>query len=202
MRLIFSSFIVCIVLILLFFTDFVGDSGYVLINYLDLRFESTLWFTALLLLVAGFLVAIISAIIGSVFDFKSFAISWIFNRKKRKAQRLTHEALLAFLAEDWLNAEKKFAQAAPKSPKPIINYLYAAKSAHALFAQDRVDQYMAQAIALQTTKTRPLITKVKLDLSPKPTSPIGAQSDVIFPQDPPLSADTATTTDFSTPSKG
>lgn len=70
---------------------------------------------------------------------------WTFGYKKQKARRATSKGLLALAEGKWAVAETALIQGAPYSEIPWMNYLWAAKAAHASGKEKLCDDYLEHA---------------------------------------------------------
>lgn len=108
----------------------VNDSGYVLIAYDNMSFESSLWATLLLLMVillsAWIAIGLVRFFIGA----STTIYPWSQSAKQKRAQRLSVRGLAEFSHGHWKKAERLLALAAESGETPLINYLAAARAAH------------------------------------------------------------------------
>ena len=126
----FALFLVMVSACFLLANIMVNDSGYVLIAYDQMTFESSLW-GMLLLVVIGFgliwlaviVVRLLLGVLGFIYPLSSKA-------RKAKARKLFDRGLAEFTKGHWKKAERYFGHAAKSGDSPLINFLAAAKSAH------------------------------------------------------------------------
>ena len=126
----FALFLIMISACFLLANIMVNDSGYVLIAYDKMTFESSLWgmllfifITLGLLWFAVILVRLLLGGLGLIYPLTSKA-------RKAKARKLFDRGLAEFTKGHWKKAEHYFGHAANSGDSPLINFLAAAKSAH------------------------------------------------------------------------
>ncbi|MFI4938656.1 MAG: heme biosynthesis HemY N-terminal domain-containing protein, partial [Candidatus Berkiellales bacterium] len=68
--------------------------------------------------------------------------------RQRSAKQLTQKGLMALVEEDFAHAEHALAKGAHHSPFPWLNYMFAAKAAHALGEKEKSETYLQQAKTL------------------------------------------------------
>ncbi len=126
-------------------TVVVRDPGYVLLAYGDSAVETSLWFAALLLLVAYFLVRFIVYTFTRSLAGGGALSSWVRHRKTRTARQQTVQGLLLMAEGDWQEARKLLVTSANEVRSPLINYLSAARAAHELGDTEGRDDLLRQA---------------------------------------------------------
>lgn len=121
------------------------ESGYVLINFASMTFETSLVvFFALLILVTAigyFSLRVILIPVG---------LDWRFNEWRRKkketiARRQTTRGLLALAQGQWRRAERQLSDHAKNSDQPLINYLAAARAAYEQGQHEAADNWLKEA---------------------------------------------------------
>ena len=127
----------------------VKDPGYVLVSYGDVALETSVWMAALLL-VAGYLVVrcLVMLIRGTRNGMKSVT-GWGTKRRLGRAHQETGKGLLLWAEGDWRESERLLSASAGDSDFPLLNHLFAARSAHALGHSESRDRHLDLAVALE-----------------------------------------------------
>ncbi len=123
----------------------VNDSGYVLVAYESMTFESSLWG---LLLVIFIVIGMAWAGVGLLrfcLGASTFIYPWSESARKQRARRLSAKGLAEFTHGHWKKAERLLAQAAEHGESPLINYLAAARAAHETGNTDASSEYLRHA---------------------------------------------------------
>lgn len=142
-----------------------SDAGYILISHRGLSIEMTFWVGATFLLMSFVLFYYLARFLL----LSARAVRWLGGEKlsARQHPRLDRTSAAAgyFIAGDWDRAEKRLRQAAVKSEAPLLNYLLAARAAHAAGDPQKAERYLGLA-ADQTKATDPsvLLTRAELQL--------------------------------------
>ncbi len=123
----------------------VNDSGYVLVTYDNMSFESSLWATLLLLMVMLFSVWIVMGLVHFFIGASTMIYPWSQSAKQKKAQHLSVRGLAEFSHGHWKKAERLLAQAAESGETPLINYLAAARAAHEAGNNAACAEYLRRA---------------------------------------------------------
>jgi HemY protein len=118
------------------------DPGYVLITYGSWSIEMSLWVGILLTVIAFALITMIFRLLHHTSRLGSKYQRWDKKRKQKKSAELTTLAICQLLQGDWSQAENNFKKALHGSVTPLVNYLFAARSAHMSQAYDRRDTYL------------------------------------------------------------
>jgi HemY protein len=123
----------------------VRDPGYVLLAYDDMAVETSLWFALVALVVIYFVVRLL------VFAFSRLAATggsfgaWNRQRQSKKAREQTIRGLLLMAEGEWAEARRLLVLAAPRVDSPLINYLSAARGAHAMGDVEGRDELLRKA---------------------------------------------------------
>lgn len=121
------------------------DPGYVLVTYNRWSIETSLWVAATALALTFFLTYLFVRILKQTTSIRKTIKHWSKERKDKKTLALTHQAFLELAAGNWQKAESQSLKAAKTSPKPLLNYLAAAKAAEAQAAFARRDDHLQKA---------------------------------------------------------
>lgn len=122
------------------------DSGYVLVAYQDIAIETSLWVAALLV-VLTFLVAY--ALIRLAVRIRHGAErleDWTRRRRGRAAHEQTQRGMQMLAEEQWSQARSLLAASAGRVDEPLMNYLHAARAAHAMGDHDGCDKLLNAAL--------------------------------------------------------
>ncbi|MDP6377978.1 MAG: heme biosynthesis HemY N-terminal domain-containing protein [Pseudomonadales bacterium] len=105
------------------------DPGYVLVSYGDYALETSVWFSAVLLLVLYFALRFVVFAFTRLFRGKGNIRTWNRERIARRARTRTVKGLLLMGEGRWEEARKAFLMNASRVETPLINYLHAAGAA-------------------------------------------------------------------------
>ena len=141
----FALFLLLLFGCLLLANIMVNDSGYVLIAYENMTFESTLWGLCLLVLLLAGAVWLVTALIRMVFGVTSFIYPLGAEAKQRHARKLSIRGFAEFTHGHWKKAEKLLVQAAEAGETPLLTYLAAARAAHETGNHDASADYLRRA---------------------------------------------------------
>ncbi|NIP13412.1 MAG: heme biosynthesis protein HemY [Pseudomonadales bacterium] len=123
----------------------VRDPGYVLLAYDDMAVETSLWFALVALVILYFVVRLL------VFVFTRLAASggsvgaWNRQRQSKKARAQTIRGLLLMAEGKWAEGRRLLVLGAPRVDSPLINYLSAARGAHAMGDVEGRDELLRKA---------------------------------------------------------
>ncbi|MDP0589935.1 MAG: heme biosynthesis HemY N-terminal domain-containing protein [Candidatus Endonucleobacter bathymodioli] len=141
----FSLFLLALVICFILANAMVNDSGYVLVAYENMTFESSLW-GALLLIIATLGGIWLSIGLLQIFtDISTFIYPWSSTARQSRARRLSTRGLTEFTLGHWKKAEKLLAQAAEDGESPLTNYLAAARAAHESGNTEAISKYLRHA---------------------------------------------------------
>lgn len=108
------------------------DPGYVLIAYQNLAVETSLWFALLVLVGLYAAFALVAFLVTRTIRGSGRLKGWNARRRTRTARDQTVRGLLLMAEGRWAEARKLLEAAAGRVPAPLINYLNAARAAHAM----------------------------------------------------------------------
>lgn len=126
-------------------TQISHHQGYVWIAYGTYSIQMTVWFTVIALLslfVSGY---VIWWILNSILGLKGKFHHWHQQHVREKGRTLTDQGLCELAEGQFELAECALVRAAPKVTHTLINYLGAARAAHAQGAFERRDDYLRAA---------------------------------------------------------
>lgn len=141
----FTLFLVVLAGIFLLANIMVSDSGYVLLAYENMTFESTLWGLFLLALLFLGSIWLLMLVLRVVFGVTSFIYPLTAKAKERQARKLTTRGFVEFTQGHWKKAEKYLSQAADSGDSPLLNYLAAARAAHETGDMEASAEYLRKA---------------------------------------------------------
>lgn len=120
------------------------DGGYLLIAFGQKTVEMSLMFAGLLILLTWFSIWFILRVLRGGWSFaRNFSGYFAFGGPR--AQQRTNSGLIDYIEGNWVQARKKLLRAAPKVESPVINYLFAARSAHTMGDRAEADKLLATA---------------------------------------------------------
>lgn len=144
------------------------DPGYALFALGQWSVEMPLWFFAVALVTALFLMHYSINIISHIASLKFRIKTALRNRKFKTAHCRTRQGLVAFSEGNWLEAEKLLLKGLPASDSPLINYLTAARAAQEQGKNKQRDKYLREAErSMPDTKIAVLLTQAELQLQAK-----------------------------------
>ena len=123
-------------LILLLLSVYLGieiskEHNYVMIIFDHWVIESSLMVAVVVLIILFIILYVLFRLIGKASGISKKYHSWKKSRRDRKARVLTHHGLCELAEGSWAKAEETLLKAARINRKPLIDYLAAAKAAHA-----------------------------------------------------------------------
>ena len=110
----------------------VRDPGYVLVAYDQVALETSLWFAVILLIGTYFVVRLLVFVFVRLGRGRSKLRDWTDARRLRRAENQTVKGLLLMAEGDWEGARRRLESAADRVDVPLVNYLTAARAAHAM----------------------------------------------------------------------
>ena len=121
------------------------DPGFAFFSYQNWSVEMPLWLAVMLMLGVFLLGYAVVQIIDGV-DFSLYRLrNWRRLRKKSKSYSKTNRGLVELVEGNWQTAENYLIEGIAQAEAPLINYLAAAKAAHARGAYDKRDAYLRSA---------------------------------------------------------
>ena len=131
------------------------DPGYLLATYDGAAVETSLWFGALVLLVAYVALHSLLLVVRRLLQGKGLFDAWRRNRRSQVAARRTASGLLLLEQGDWEQAKRLLAGEVDKVATPAVNLLGAALAAHELGAVEERDRLLHQARRAEPTAKLP-----------------------------------------------
>lgn len=122
-----------------------NKTSYVLLTYESHAFESSLWFFMIVLIVFYFIVNFILAIILKFYRPGQRFNAWAFSRRVEASKRDFYQAVLDFEVGAWDKALKRFRASAQNLDRPVVAYLYAARTAQKLGRRDIREEMLHEA---------------------------------------------------------
>ena len=123
----------------------VNDSGYVLISYESMTFESTLWGLCLVIALLAASAWLLTSFVRVLFGATSFLYPFTASAKQKHARKLSVKGFAEFTHGHWKKAEKLLAQAAEAGETPLLTYLAAARAAHEAGNHEASADYLRRA---------------------------------------------------------
>jgi HemY protein len=108
------------------------DPGYLLVSYGGAAFETSIWMAVVLLIGFYLLLRCLIWLVRNMRNGFSSVSDWGLRRRVKKAQNMTARGLLLWAEGDWREAQRVLSAGAADSEYPLINHLFAARSAHAM----------------------------------------------------------------------
>lgn len=121
------------------------DPGYMLLAYKHWTLETPLWFGIILWLVFAGIIILLANIWQGVGNIANRWHAWRSKRRLTRSNNLTVRSLLECIEGYFDSAEKNVLKALPHAEIPLIDYLIAAYSTHALGKAELRDHYLLQA---------------------------------------------------------
>lgn len=143
-----------------------GHQGYVLIQTDNWNIETSVTGLAIMLIIALLVILAVEWLLRRLFRTGAKTRGWFMGRKRNRARRQTHEALLKLAEGDYRQVEKLLSRNADHAEQPVVNYLLAAEAAQQRGDEMRANQHLERAAELAHNDTIPVeITRVRLQLA-------------------------------------
>jgi HemY protein len=140
------------------------DPGYVLIAFGPYTLETTVWIgVALLLLILVAMYTIILLLHRSVRQ-GSMIGRWRAGWNERRGRQLTQRGLLAYVESHFERARVMLERGAPRAESPVVNYLLAARAAHAQGEDKLCELYLLRAQRSGEDDLAVALTRAELQL--------------------------------------
>ncbi|OGT67707.1 MAG: hypothetical protein A3J38_06600 [Gammaproteobacteria bacterium RIFCSPHIGHO2_12_FULL_45_9] len=184
MRRLFTLFLI------LFLSLWVGTQishhqGYVWIAYGSHSIQMTVWFTVLALFIVFVGGYVLWWLFNTVLGLKGRISAWHHHHTLEKGRTLTDQGLCELAEGQFELAECALVRAAPKITHPLINYLGAARAAHAQGAFERRDDYLHAAhVAAPDAEMAIGLTQAELQIHRKQWEQAAATLHRLREQDP------------------
>lgn len=143
-----------------------GHQGYVLIQTDNYNIETSVTGLVIILLLSAIVLLAVEWLLRRLFSSGARTHSWFSGRKRRRAHKQTHQALLKLAEGDYQQVEKLMSRNADHAEQPVVNYLLAAEAAQQRGDEIRANQHLARASELVKNNPIPVeITRVRLQLA-------------------------------------
>ncbi|MDR7345562.1 HemY protein [Pantoea alhagi] len=143
-----------------------GHQGYVLIQTDNWNIETSVTGLAIMLIIALLVILAVEWLLRRLFRTGAKTRGWFMGRKRNRARRQTHEALLKLAEGDYRQVEKLLSRNADHAEQPVVNYLLAAEAAQQRGDEMRANQHLERAAELAHNDPIPVeITRVRLQLA-------------------------------------
>lgn len=123
-----------------------SDPGYLLVSYRGIAFETSIWMAVVVLVGAYLVLRFLIWLVRSMRSGFSSVSGWGIRRRSKKAQSMTARGLLLWAEGDWREAQRVLSAGAADSEFPLINHLFAARSAHAMGDAKVRDSHLESAV--------------------------------------------------------
>lgn len=123
----------------------INKSSYVLLVYEHHAFETSLWFFALMMIVLFVLMTVSWPLLRRMIQPRKNFRAWAINRRVEASKKDFFQAMIDFESGAWDKALKKFQASAVNLDRPIIAYLFAARTAQQLGRKDLREAMLHEA---------------------------------------------------------
>lgn len=121
------------------------DPGYALFSYRDWAVEMPLWLAFSLALFVLMIFYVLIKMIENLRLYGSAVSSWNRQRQRNYAHKMLCHGLIELIEGRWCEAEKSLTRKVRRSDTSLVNYIMAAKAAHAQRKYDKRDEYLRLA---------------------------------------------------------
>ncbi|PNS10597.1 protoheme IX biogenesis protein HemY [Mixta theicola] len=143
-----------------------GHQGYVLIQTDNWNIETSVTGLTIILIVSLLVILAVEWLLRRLLRTGARTRGWFMGRKRNRARRQTHEALIKLAEGDYRQVEKLLSRNADHAEQPVVNYLLAAEAAQQRGDEMRANQHLERAAELAHNDPIPVeITRVRLQLS-------------------------------------
>ncbi|QKJ89158.1 Protoheme IX biogenesis protein [Paramixta manurensis] len=143
-----------------------GHQGYVLIQTDNWNIETSVTGLAIILVLSLIIILLVEWALRRMFRTGAKTRGWFLGRKRSRARRQTHEALVKLAEGDYKQVEKLLSRNADHAEQPVVNYLLAAEAAQQRGDEIRANQHLERASELASSDPLPVeITRVRLQLA-------------------------------------
>ncbi|YCI29503.1 protoheme IX biogenesis protein HemY [Erwinia sp. PK3-005] len=143
-----------------------GHQGYMLIQTDNWNIETSVTGLAIILIIALLVILGVEWLLRRLFRTGAKTRGWFMGRKRNRARRQTHEALIKLAEGDYHQVEKLLSRNADHAEQPVVNYLLAAEAAQQRGDEMRANQHLERAADLAHNDPIPVeITRVRLQLA-------------------------------------
>jgi HemY protein len=143
-----------------------GHQGYVLIQTDSWNIETSVTGLAIILIVSLLVILAVEWLLRRLFHTGAKTRGWFTGRKRNRARRQTHQALVKLAEGDYRQVEKLLSRNADHAEQPVVNYLLAAEAAQQRGDEMRANQHLERASELAHNDPIPVeITRVRIQLA-------------------------------------
>lgn len=143
-----------------------GHQGYVLIQTDNWNIETSVTGLVIILLLSLVVILAVEWLLRRVFRTGARTRGWFTGRKRRRAHKQTHAALIKLAEGDYKQVEKLLSHHADHAEQPMVNYLLAAEAAQQRGDEKRANQHLERASELNDGDPLPVeITRVRIQLA-------------------------------------
>lgn len=121
------------------------DPGYVLIAYNEQSIETSLWLALILLGVLFAVLVVTGLALLRLLQSRVALGRWSKRRQIQVAEERTVQGMLLLYEAEWSEAKRALSTSAEDAPVPLLNYLCAARAAHALGERKERDRLLVLA---------------------------------------------------------
>jgi len=144
------------------------DVGYILISIGSSTLEVSFWFGVLVLIVFLVLVFILYKLGLAILRSFGLSLNFLTSGRRRLLARRTNSGLLHFIEGNWRVAKKDLLSVAKHADKPLVHYLAAAHSAHALGEHEETHRLLSLAEqSAQDNELTVLLSQSRIQLAEK-----------------------------------
>ncbi|MCX4027433.1 hypothetical protein H0A36_10265 [Endozoicomonas sp. SM1973] len=123
----------------------VHDSGYVLIAYGDMSFETSVWMFFAVIVLAVIIYNLLKRVAITSLRSVGFLVPVTSASKLKRAKRYSSKGLDLLINGEWEQAGRLLGKAADQGEAPLINYLTAARAANEIGDSNTVIEYLRKA---------------------------------------------------------
>ncbi|MEQ4532473.1 MAG: protoheme IX biogenesis protein HemY [Mixta sp.] len=143
-----------------------GHQGYVLIQTDNWNIETSVTGLAIILIISLLVILAVEWLLRRLFRTGAKTRGWFTGRKRNRARRQTHQALVKLAEGDYRQVEKLLSRNADHAEQPVVNYLLAAEAAQQRGDEMRANQHLERASELAHNDPIPVeITRVRIQLA-------------------------------------
>ena len=144
------------------------DPGYVMVAYKGWSIETSFWITIAAALIVFVAVYLLIWTIGVTIRLPSNLRKWRGSKSERKAVQLTNLGLCELAEGRWQRAENSLIRGTRHNDATFINYIAAARAAHAQQEYQRRDEYLRKAYKqVRGSRIAIGLTQAQLEISSK-----------------------------------
>lgn len=144
------------------------DPGYVMVAYKGWSIETSFWITIAAALVVFIVVYLLIWSIGVTIRLPGTLRNWRGVKSERKAVQLTNLGLCELAEGRWQRAEQNLLRGTRHNDATFINYIAAARAAHAQQEYQRRDEYLRKAYKqVRGSRIAVGLTQAQLEISSK-----------------------------------